>query len=215
MQREAGRRCVRRTAPSSHPAKDIFAIFRTHIGAVNPDAFLRTLLAEDQIAARVRDMAAKISQDYEGKAPILVGILKGSVFFLSDLVRRLTCDHEVDFISISSYGDSVSTSGVVRLLKDLDKDITGRHVLVVEDIIDSGTSLEYIRRNLLSRDPESVAIATLLDKRERREMHVPVQYVGFVIPNEFVVGYGLDYAERYRNLNYVAVLEQEDLMESP
>lgn len=172
---------------------------------------VKTLLTGEVISARVRELAQQLSSDYVDRVPILVGLLKGSVFFLADLVRNLTCDHEVDFISISSYGDSVTSSGVVRLLKDLERDISGRYVVIVEDIIDSGNSLDYIRRNLLSRDPSHLAICTLLDKRERRECHVPVDYVGFVIPNEFVVGYGLDYAEGYRHLNEVAVIEPGDL----
>jgi hypoxanthine phosphoribosyltransferase len=172
---------------------------------------LKSLITGEEISTRVNDLARDISKDYESRVPILVGLLKGSVFFMADLMRRLTVDHEVDFISISSYGDSTRSSGVVRMLKDLERDISGRDVIVIEDIIDSGNSLDYIRRNLLSRDPNSLAICALLDKRERRECHVPVDYVGFVIPNEFVVGYGLDYAERYRNLNEVAVLEAEDL----
>lgn len=172
---------------------------------------MKSLITGEEISARVNDLARDISRDYESRVPILVGLLKGSVFFMADLMRRLTIDHEVDFISISSYGDSTRSSGVVRMLKDLERDISGRDVIVIEDIIDSGNSLDYIRRNLLSRDPRSLAICTLLDKRERRECHVPVDYVGFVIPNEFVVGYGLDYAERHRNLYEIAVLEAEDL----
>jgi hypoxanthine phosphoribosyltransferase len=174
-------------------------------------ALLRTLLTGQEISTRVADLARDISKDYEGRVPILVGLLKGSVFFMADLMRRLSCEHEVDFISISSYGDSTRSSGVVRLLKDLECDVSGREVIVIEDIIDSGNSLDYIRRNLLSRDPRSLAICALLDKRERRECHVPVDYVGFVIPNEFVVGYGLDYAERFRHFNEITVIEAEDL----
>lgn len=172
---------------------------------------MKTLLTGEDIYSRIRELAEQLSRDYGDRIPILVGLLKGSVFFLSDLVRNLTIDHEVDFISISSYGNSVTSSGVVRLLKDLEQDISGRDVIVVEDIIDSGNSLDYIRRNILSRDPSHLAICTLLDKRERRECHVPVDYVGFVIPNEFVVGYGLDYAERFRHLSEVAVIEPGDL----
>jgi hypoxanthine phosphoribosyltransferase len=172
---------------------------------------VKTLLTAEQIATRVGELADEITQAYRGRVPVLVGVLKGSVYFLADLVRRLRCDHEVDFISVSSYGDSTETSGVVRLLKDLDLDVTGRDVLLVEDIVDTGMSLDYIRRNLLSREPRSFAICALLDKPARRVVEVAVDYVGFTIPNAFVVGYGLDYAERFRHLPYVAVTEPGDL----
>ncbi len=156
-------------------------------------------------------MGAEISRDYAGKVPVLVGILKGSVIFLSDLARALTVDVEIDFISISSYGQGTVSSGSVRLLKDLDLDVSGRDVLVVEDIVDSGLSLDYIRRNLLSRGPASLAIAALLDKRERRALQVDVRYVGFTVPDEFVIGYGLDYAERYRGVPEIRVLAPEEI----
>ena len=152
-------------------------------------------------------MGAEISRDYAGKVPVLVGILKGSVIFLSDLARALTVDVEIDFISISSYGRGTVSSGSVRLLKDLDLDVSGRDVLVVEDIVDSGLSLDYIRRNLLSRGPASLAIAALLDKRERRALQVDVRYVGFTVPDEFVIGYGLDYDEKLRNLPFIGVMK--------
>ncbi len=171
---------------------------------------MRVLLAEEQIQEKVREMARRISRDYLGKTPVLVGILKGCVYFLADLMRNLELEHEVDFISISSYASGVKSSGTVRMLKDLDHDISGRDVLIVEDIIDSGLSLSYLRKNLLSRNPRSLAIATLLDKRVPRERQVFVDYVGFEIENHFVVGYGLDFAERFRELPYVAILEPED-----
>jgi hypoxanthine phosphoribosyltransferase len=171
---------------------------------------MRVLLTQEQIAQRTKELARAISRDFLGKSPVLVGILKGSAFFLSDLMRRLDLDPEVDFICISSYASGISSSGTVRLLKDLDHDITGRDVLVVEDIIDSGLSLSYLRKNLLSRNPRSLSIVTLLDKRVPRERQVYVDYVGFEIENQFVVGYGLDYAERFRELPYVAVLDDDD-----
>jgi hypoxanthine phosphoribosyltransferase len=174
---------------------------------------VKTHISPERISARIEEMAREISRDYAGRVPILVGILKGSVFFLSDLVRRLTCDHEIDFISISSYGHSTESSGIVRLMKDLETDVSGRDLLIVEDIVDTGISLDYIRRNLLSRAPKSLAVCTLLDKKERRQMDAPLDYVGFQIPNEFVVGYGLDFAERFRHLSGVAVLEPGDLAE--
>ena len=158
-------------------------------------------------------MGDALSRDYLGKSPILVGILKGSAIFLSDLIRRMSIDCEIDFISISSYGNRTRSSGSVQLLKDLDRDIFERDVIVVEDIVDSGNSLSYIRRSLLARSPSSFAIVALLDKKERRETPVYVDYVGFEIADRFVVGYGLDYAERYRGLPYIAVLDDADLSE--
>ncbi|MBP7669215.1 MAG: hypoxanthine phosphoribosyltransferase [Candidatus Eisenbacteria bacterium] len=171
---------------------------------------MRTLLSRETIEARTRELARAVSRDFLGKTPVLVGILKGSVFFLADLMRHLDLDHEVDFISISSYASGITSSGTVRLLKDLDHDISGRDVLIVEDIIDSGLSLSYLRKNLLSRNPRSLSIVTLLDKRVPRDRQVYVDYVGFEIDNLFVVGYGLDHAERHRELPYVAVLEEQD-----
>jgi hypoxanthine phosphoribosyltransferase len=146
--------------------------------------------------------------DYAGRAPLLIGVLKGAVFFMSDLMRRLTVPCEIDFMAVSSYGATTDTSGVVRILKDLDLDIEGRDVLVVEDIIDSGLTLNYLTRNLESRNPATLEICALLTKPDRRQIEVPVRYVGFEIPNKFVVGYGLDFAERYRNLPYVGVLDE-------
>jgi hypoxanthine phosphoribosyltransferase len=156
-------------------------------------------------------MGAEISQDYAGRRPLLIGLLKGSVLFLSDLVRTLEVDIEIDFISISSYQNRSTSSGSVRLLRDLDTDIYDRDVLVVEDIIDSGLSLSYIQKMLQARGPKSLAIAAFLDKRARRTNEVYVDYVGIRIPDRFVVGYGLDYQERYRGLPYVAALDTADL----
>ncbi|MHB8642911.1 MAG: hypoxanthine phosphoribosyltransferase [Gaiellaceae bacterium] len=167
----------------------------------------KVLIDEPTLRARIAELGAEISDDYRDKDLLLVGVLKGAVFFMADLMRNLSISCEVDFMAISSYGDSTDSSGVVRILKDLDINIEGRDVLVVEDIIDSGLTLSYLIRNLESRDPSSLEICALLTKPGRREIDVPVRYTGFEIPNEFVIGYGLDYAERYRNLPYVAVLD--------
>ena len=164
------------------------------------------LIEEERIQSRIRELGAELSVDYAGRELLLVGVLKGAVFFMADLMRSLTVPCEIDFMAISSYGASTDSSGVVRILKDLDINIEGRHVLVVEDIIDSGLTLSYLLRNLESREPASLEICALLTKPTRREIDVPVRYVGFEIPNKFVIGYGLDYAERYRNLPYVGVL---------
>jgi hypoxanthine phosphoribosyltransferase len=169
----------------------------------------KVLLEEDVVAARVAELGSEISTDYAGKDLLLVGVLKGAVFFMADLMRQLTIPCEVDFMAISSYGASTDSSGVVRILKDLDINIEGRDVLVVEDIIDSGLTLSYLIRNLESRTPASLEICALLTKPERREIDVHVRYTGFEIPNEFVIGYGLDFGERYRNLPYVAVLDPD------
>jgi hypoxanthine phosphoribosyltransferase len=167
------------------------------------------LIDKDTLAARVAELGAEVSADYAGRDLLLIGVLKGAVFFMADLMRHLTVPCEVDFMAISSYGDSTDSSGIVRILKDLDINIEGRDVLVVEDIIDSGLTLSYLMRNLESREPASLEVCALLTKPERREIDVPVRYVGFEIPNRFVVGYGLDFAERYRNLPYVAVLSED------
>jgi len=169
------------------------------------------LIDEETLAARVTELGAEVSADYQGRDLLLIGVLKGAVFFMADLMRHLTVPCEVDFMAISSYGDSTDSSGIVRILKDLDINIEGRHVLVVEDIIDSGLTLSYLMRNLESREPATLEVCALLTKPARREIDVPVRYVGFEIPNKFVVGYGLDFAERYRNVRYVGVLH-DDLM---
>src|SRR5256712_5786436 len=171
------------------------------------------LIAEDTLQRRIAELGEEISTDYAGRDLLLVGVLKGAVFFMADLMRNLTIPCEIDFMAISSYGDSTDSSGVVRILKDLDINIEGRDVLVVEDIIDSGLTLSYLMRNLEAREPASLEICALLTKPDRREIEVPVRYVGFEIPNRFVIGYGLDFGERYRNLPYVAVLSDDALPE--
>jgi len=167
------------------------------------------LIEEDALQERVAALGQELSSDYSGRDLLLIGVLKGAVFFMADLMRHITVPCEVDFMAISSYGASTDSSGVVRILKDLDINIEGRHVLVVEDIIDSGLTLSYLMRNLEARSPASLEICALLTKPDRREMDVPVHYIGFEIPDRFVIGYGLDFAERYRNLPYVAVLSDE------
>ena len=167
------------------------------------------LIEEDAIQSRIGELGVEISADYAGRDLLLVGVLKGAVFFMADLMRELTVPCEIDFMAISSYGAATDSSGVVRILKDLDINVSGRDVLVVEDIIDSGLTLSYLMRNLRARKPASLEVVTLLTKPERREIDVPVRYVGFEIPNRFVIGYGLDFAERYRNLPYVAVLHAD------
>jgi hypoxanthine phosphoribosyltransferase len=167
------------------------------------------LIEQVPLRARISELGAEISADYAGRDLLLVGVLKGAVFFMADLMRELTVPCEIDFMAISSYGAATDSSGVVRILKDLDINVADRDVLVVEDIIDSGLTLSYLMRNLKARKPSSLEVVTLLTKPERREIDVPVRYVGFEIPNRFVIGYGLDFAERYRNLPYVAVLNPE------
>jgi hypoxanthine phosphoribosyltransferase len=173
------------------------------------DGVGRTLIDEETLQARVRELGVEISRDYSGRDLLLVGVLKGAVFFMADLMRELTVPCEIDFMAISSYGAGTDSSGVVRILKDLDLNISARNVLVVEDIIDSGLTLSYLVRTLSARKPASLEVCALLTKPERREVDVPVRYIGFEIPNEFVIGYGLDYAERYRNLPHVAVLHPD------
>ncbi len=166
------------------------------------------LVSEEDLQERVSELAAEISRDYEGRPPLLVAILKGAVPFLADLMRRLTVPCELDFMAVSSYGSATDSSGVVRILKDLDTAIAGRDVLIVEDIIDSGLTLHYLLRNLRAREPASLEVCALLTKPERRRVDLPIRYVGFEIPNRFAIGYGLDHGERFRNLGYVAALEQ-------
>lgn len=170
----------------------------------------KILISSDEIQAKVQAVGAAITADYAPQGDLLlVGVLKGCMMFMVDLARAIDLPLAIDFIATSSYGHSTESSGVVRLLKDLDTDIAGRHVLIVEDIIDSGLTLEYLKSQLLRRNPASLRICSLLNKPERRLADVPVDYLGFDIPNEFVVGYGLDYSERYRNLPYIGVLKQE------
>lgn len=173
------------------------------------DDVAEVLLSKEQIEERVRALGQQISLDYAGQNLLLVCVLKGAVAFLVDLMREITIPHAIDFMAISSYGNSTESSGVVRILKDLDSNIQGRSVLIVEDIIDTGRTLHYITQNLRTRRPESLRVCGLLNKPSRREVQVPVDYVGFDIPNQFVIGYGLDYAEKYRNLPYIGVLKPE------
>ena len=169
----------------------------------------RTLLSAEQIEARWAEMGAEISADYEGKDVLLIAVLKGAFMSLADLSRHITIPVDMDFMAVSSYGDATKTSGVVRILKDLDREITGRHVLIVEDIVDSGLTLSYLLRNLKVRGPASLEIATLLLKPGLQKVDLDLRYVGFEIPPDFVIGYGLDYFGQYRNLPFVAVLDEE------
>jgi hypoxanthine phosphoribosyltransferase len=173
------------------------------------------LLSEEQIRARVRELGRELSAEYAGKHPVLVNILKGGFIFLADLIRAMDVHCEMDFMVVSSYEDKTESSGVVRILSDLGLNIGGRHVLIVEDIVDTGLTLDYIRELLLARNPASLKIVTLLDKVDRRVQEVPIDWVGFEIPDKFVVGYGLDYAQRYRNLPYITVLDGSALPPLP
>ncbi|HEX2397275.1 MAG TPA: hypoxanthine phosphoribosyltransferase [Solirubrobacteraceae bacterium] len=164
------------------------------------------LVQADELRHRVRELGGRISRDYAGRNPLLIGVLKGAVFFLSDLLREIDIPCEVDFMAVASYGSATDSSGVVRILKDLDAVIEGRDVLIVEDIVDSGLTLQYLLRNLGARNPRSLEVCALLTKPERRKVELPTRYVGFEIPDRFAIGYGLDHAERYRNLPYVAAL---------
>ncbi len=172
------------------------------------------LIDAASLRGRIAELGEDISAEYRGRDLLLIGVLKGAVFFMADLMRHLTVPCEVDFMAISSYGAQTDSSGVVRILKDLDINIEGRDVLVVEDIIDSGLTLSYLMRNLESREPASLEVCALLTKPARREIEVPVRWIGFEIPNRFVIGYGLDFAERYRNLPYVGVLSDELMPET-
>ncbi len=165
------------------------------------------LVTAEELQRRVAELGEQISRDYAGRPLLLVGVLKGAVFFLSDLMRFIDIPVEVDFMAVASYGSATDSSGVVRILKDLDAAIEDRDVLIVEDIVDSGLTLQYLLRNLGSRNPRTLEVCALLTKPERRKVDLPTRYIGFEIPDKFVVGYGLDYAERHRNLPFVAVLE--------
>jgi hypoxanthine phosphoribosyltransferase len=164
------------------------------------------LVQADDLQRRVKELGAQITRDYAGKELLLIGVLKGAVFFLSDLMRQIDVPCTVDFMAVASYGDATESSGVVRILKDLDAAIEDRHVLIVEDIVDSGLTLEYLMRSLRNRGPASLEVCALLTKPARRKAEVRAKYIGFEIPDRFVIGYGLDHAERYRNLPYVAAL---------
>jgi len=172
------------------------------------DAIGEVLVAAEDLAQRVSELAAEISRDYAGKDLVLIGVLKGAVFFLSDLMRQLEIQCEVDFMAVASYGSATKSSGVVRILKDLDASIEDRDVLIIEDIVDSGLTLSYLLRNLQGRNPRTLEVCALLIKPERRKVELQARYVGFEIPNRFAIGYGLDHSERYRNLPFVAALKQ-------
>ncbi|KAB3538610.1 hypoxanthine phosphoribosyltransferase [Alkaliphilus pronyensis] len=168
------------------------------------------LFTKDEIAKKVKEIGMQITKDYKDKNEILVvGVLKGANVFLGDLIREVNIPVYVDFMAVSSYGQSTESSGVVRIIKDLDTDIEGKHVIIVEDIVDTGLTLKYLTENLMSRKLESLKICALLDKPERRKCNISLDYIGFNIPDKFIVGYGIDYAERYRNLPYIAVLKEE------
>jgi len=168
------------------------------------------LVQQDDLAHRIAQLGEEISRDYRGRSLLLVGVLKGAIFFVSDLMRHLEGECEVDFMAVASYGSQTDSSGVVRILKDLDAPIEGRDVLIVEDIVDSGLTLSYLLRTLNARDPATLEVCALLTKPERRKVDLPIRYVGFEIPDRFVIGYGLDHAERFRNLPYVAVLGEPE-----
>jgi hypoxanthine phosphoribosyltransferase len=167
------------------------------------------LVQADELSERVRALGRQVTVDYQGKDLVLIGVLKGAVFFLADVMRAIDLPCEVDFMAVASYGSATDSSGVVRILKDLDISIQDRDVLIVEDIVDSGLTLSYLLRNLQARQPASLEVCALLTKPERREVDLPTRYVGFEIPDKFAIGYGLDHAERYRNLPYVAALRQQ------
>jgi len=173
---------------------------------VSDPAIGETLVAREDLQRRVAELGAEVSRDYDGRELIMVGVLKGAVLFLADLMRSIDVPCEIDFMAVSSYGSQTDSSGVVRILKDLDSPIEGRHVLIVEDIIDSGLTLHYLMRNLKARNPASLEVCALLTKPERLRVDLSPRYVGFEIPNRFAIGYGLDHAQRYRNLDYVAAL---------
>ena len=168
------------------------------------------LITAADIQRRVGELGEEISRDYEGKTPVLVSVLKGGIIFLADLVRELKMLYEIDFMSVSSYNGGTDSTGVVRILQDLSINIEGEDVIIVEDIVDSGLTLDYIRSILLARRPRSLKICTLLDKKPKRKIEVPIDYIGFEIPDAFVIGYGLDYEQKYRNLPYIAVMDVED-----
>jgi hypoxanthine phosphoribosyltransferase len=175
---------------------------------VNDPAIGDTLVSSEDLQRRIGELGAEISRDYDGRDLVMVGVLKGAVLFLADLMRHLTVPCEIDFMAVSSYGSETDSSGVVRILKDLDAPIEGRDVLIVEDIIDSGLTLHYLMKNLRARNPGTLEVCSLLTKPERRRVDLPIRYVGFEIPNRFAIGYGLDHAQRYRNLAYVAALNE-------
>jgi hypoxanthine phosphoribosyltransferase len=169
----------------------------------------RVLVSRERLQRKVKQIARRVSREYAGKNPVLVGVLRGSFVFMADLLREINIPVEVDFIAVASYNGGTRSSGVVRLNQDLSTNIQGRHVILVEDIVDSGLTLSYLIKNLKTRRPKSLAVCALLDKKERRQAEVPVKYRGFIIPDRFVVGYGLDHNQRYRNLPYVSWIEED------
>ena len=172
------------------------------------DILEKVLFSKEQLAKRIKELAAQLDKDYAGKTPLMVAILKGSVMFFTDLIREMTLPLEIDFMSISSYGSGVKSSGEVKMIKDLDNKIEGKDVIIVEDIVDSGYTMKYLTHLLEARNPSSIKICALLDKPSRRETDVAVDYEGFEVGNEFVVGYGLDYAARYRNIPFIGILKR-------
>ena len=182
--------------------------------SIDPDGLISEILVEaDPLRERVIDLGAELSRDYAGRDLLLVGVLKGAVFFMADLVRAITVPCEIDFMAVSSYGSGTDSSGVVRILKDLDTPIEGRDVVIVEDIVDSGLTLSYLLRNLQARGPATLEVCALLTKPERRKADIVCRYVGFEIPNRFAIGYGLDYGERFRSLPYVAALDETRILD--
>ena len=173
------------------------------------DDILKVLLSEEEIQEKVRELGAQITKDYEGREPLFLGVLKGCFVFMADLMRCVDLPCHLDFMAVSSYGGGTSTTGAVRITKDLSRDIEGKDVIIVEDILDSGVTLSYLKAYLANRKPASIRIVTLLDKPARRKADIAADYCGFAVPDEFVVGYGLDYAEAYRNLPFIGVLKPE------
>jgi hypoxanthine phosphoribosyltransferase len=169
----------------------------------------RIFFSAEEIDSKVRELGAQISADYEGKNPLIVGVLKGSFVFMADLMRTITTYCNIDFMAVSSYGNGTSTTGAVKINKDLSYDVEGRHIIIIEDILDSGVTLSYLKNYIAAREPASISICTLLDKPSRRRADIHADYIGFLCPDEFIVGYGLDYAEKYRNLPYIGVLKKE------
>lgn len=173
------------------------------------DKIEEILISEEIIQKRVKELGAEISTDYAGKDLVIISILKGGVYFLTDLTRAINIPHVIDFIVVSSYGDSQETSGIVRMVKDLKEDIRHRHVVLIEDIIDTGLTVDYLLKNLRTREPASLEVCSLLSKPSRRKIDVPIKYLGYEVPDKFVVGYGLDYRQLYRNLPFVCVFKPE------
>ena len=176
---------------------------------------MEVLIGTADIHRRVAELGRQIGRDHPEGTPILVGVLSGCIFFMADLMRAVPIPHEIDFVSVSSYGSSSKSSGAPRLVKDVDRDVAGRDLVLVEDIVDSGHTLTFLRETFLARRPRSLRIATLIDKRGRREKEVPIDYIGFQVPDRFIVGYGLDYAERYRHLPYIAAITPAELNDEP